>query len=421
MVEEQRKEFRRYWIVASFMFAVAIYGMYLCDGQVDELLAGLTRIITSPSTLITDYVLLGGPSAAFVNAGMLGLSALGVCAVAGVGLTGPAIAAVFTVCGFGFFGKNLFNVWPIIFGVALHSRFKGLPFKDHLLIALFGTSLAPLVSELAFGGHLSPMGNGPFSLVMAVLGGLAVGFFLPPLAKHFLVVHQGYNLYNVGFSCGFLGLVALGTLRALGIPLEGGFYWFHGGHDLFFVPLLLFFSGMIITGFIICPDFRRGLAELYSSSGRLVSDFVQYAGFGPSLVNMGTLGLVGLLYLKLTGGDINGPTIGGLMTLSGFGGFGKHLRNVLPVALGTWFAGAISVWPVNNPGATLAVLFSGCLAPVGGAFGPAAGFAAGFLHLIVVMTVGGIHGGLSLYNNGLSGGIVAAMLLPVLESLREED
>ena len=109
------------------------------------------------------------------------------------------------------------------------------------------------------------------------------------------------------------------------------------------------------------------------------------------------------------------------MTLSGFGGFGKHLRNVLPVALGTWFAGAISVWPVNNPGATLAVLFSGCLAPVGGAFGPAAGFAAGFLHLIVVMTVGGIHGGLSLYNNGLSGGIVAAMLLPVLESLREED
>jgi hypothetical protein len=366
-------------------------------------------------------VLLGGPSAALVNAGMVGLSALGVCAAAQVRLTGPAIAAVFTVCGFGFFGKNMLNIWPIIIGVMLHSRFRGVPFKDHLLISLFGTSLAPLVSELAFGASLAGVGPWLGSVLMGLVGGIAAGFFLPPLAKHFLVVHQGYNLYNVGFTCGFLGLVALGLLRAIGVPLDGGFYWFHGGQDIFLVPMVLLFSSMIIGGLIITPDFMPGLKDLYSSSGRLVSDFVQYSGFGPSLINMGSLGLLGLLYLKLTGGDLNGPTVGGMITLAGFGGFGKHLRNVVPVMVGTWLAAVVSVWPVTSPGATLAVLFSGCLAPMSGAFGVAAGIAAGFLHLIVVMTVGSIHGGLSLYNNGLSGGIVAAMLLPVLEALREED
>lgn len=420
-MEEFRREFRRYWVISSFMLGLALYGMNLCGGDVDELFSGLRRILFSPCTLITDYVLLGGASAALVNSGLLGLCAIGVCAASQVRLTGPAIAASFTVCGFGFFGKNLINVWPIIIGVLLYSRFKGVPFKDHLLIALFGTSLSPLVSELAFGASLSPVGPWLGSALAGLLGGVIAGFFLPPLAKHFLVIHQGYNLYNVGFTCGFLGLVALGLLRAIGVPLDGGFYWFHGGYDVFFVPMLLLFSAMIITGLIIEPDFMPGIRELYSSSGRLVSDFVIYSGFGPSLMNMGTLGLLGLLYIKLIGGDFNGPTMGGVITLAGFGGFGKHLRNVVPVMVGTWFAGVLSVWPVNSPGVILSALFSGCLAPISGAFGVLAGLAAGFLHLIVVMTVGSIHGGLSLYNNGLSGGIVAAMLLPVLESLREED
>ena len=90
------------------------------------------------------------------------------------------------------------------------------------------------------------------------------------------------------------------------------------------------------------------------------------------------------------------------------------------MVFGVWLGAVLSVWPVDSPGAVLAALFGATLAPVAGAFGALAGVAAGFLHLAVVMSVASVHGGLNLYNNGFSGGIVAMMLLPVLESFRED-
>ena len=68
MDEENRKEFRRYWVVALLLWSLVLYGFALAGGDVDELFAGLRRIIASPDTLITDYVLLGGPAPALVNA-----------------------------------------------------------------------------------------------------------------------------------------------------------------------------------------------------------------------------------------------------------------------------------------------------------------------------------------------------------------
>lgn len=90
------------------------------------------------------------------------------------------------------------------------------------------------------------------------------------------------------------------------------------------------------------------------------------------------------------------------------------------MVFGVWLGAVLSVWPVDSPGAVLAALFGATLAPVAGGFGSLAGVAAGFLHLVVVMSVGSVHGGLNLYNNGFSGGLVAMMLLPVLESFRED-
>ena len=83
MDEENRKEFRRYWVVALLLWSLVLYGFALAGGDVDELFAGLRRIIASPDTLITDYVLLGGPAPALVNAGLLGLGILGILAAQG--------------------------------------------------------------------------------------------------------------------------------------------------------------------------------------------------------------------------------------------------------------------------------------------------------------------------------------------------
>jgi hypothetical protein len=106
--------------------------------------------------------------------------------------------------------------------------------------------------------------------------------------------------------------------------------------------------------------------------------------------------------------------------MAGFGAFGTHPRNSLPIIGGIFIASKFSIWSTNSPGTILAALFGTTLAPIAGAFGWVAGLIAGILHLTIVMNVGYLHGGLNLYNNGFSGGIVAIIMLPILEALKEE-
>jgi hypothetical protein len=66
-------------------------------------------------------------------------------------MNGTLIAAIFTVGGFAFFGKNLYNVPFILLGVYLYSVIQKEKFSKNLLIAFFGTALSPLVSQISFG------------------------------------------------------------------------------------------------------------------------------------------------------------------------------------------------------------------------------------------------------------------------------
>ena len=65
----------------------------------------------------------------------------------------------------------------------------------------------------------------------------------------------------------------------------------------------------------------------------------------------------------------------------------------------------------------ISALFGTTLAPLAGRYGTAAGILAGAMHLTLVMNIGYLHGGVNLYNNGFSGGLVAAILVPILEAL----
>ncbi|MBE0601541.1 MAG: DUF1576 domain-containing protein, partial [Firmicutes bacterium] len=64
----------------------------------------------------------------------------------------------------------------------------------------------------------------------------------------------------------------------------------------------------------------------------------------------------------------------------------------------------------------IAALFGTTLAPIAGRYGVFAGIIAGFLHMSLVTNVGFLHAGMNLYNNGFSGGFVAALLYPLLDT-----
>ena len=212
---------RRGWlfVLGGYMLAMIAFGIALDPSP--GLLRGWLRILTSPGMLVSDYVEIGGPGAAFCNAGLVGLAGLLLAAWQGMSLSGPIVAAVFTMAGFGLFGKNVWSIWPIIAGVALFSRVARRPFKGYILVALFGTALSPLVTQVAFGLGL-PLWAG---LALSLLLGVGVGTILPPLAVYMLRLHQGYNIYNVGLTCGFLGLFITALLNSVGLPTDLPFHW----------------------------------------------------------------------------------------------------------------------------------------------------------------------------------------------------
>jgi multisubunit Na+/H+ antiporter MnhE subunit len=133
---------------------------------------------------------------------------------------------------------------------------------------------------------------------------------------------------------------------------------------------------------------------------------------------MGLSGAVGLVYILAIGGDLNGPTIGALFSIVGFAAFGKHPRNILPIIAGVFLGSLVKPWGVADPSVQLAALFGTNLAPIAGYFGWHWGIVAGFVHSSAALSVGVVHGGLNLYNNGFAAGIVASILVPVILAIR---
>jgi len=105
-----------------------------------EIWTGCIKILLSPANLLTDYIQLANIGAALVNVGIMILVSVGMVKVNGLVIDGKIIAAIFTVAGFSFFGKNLFNSIPITLGVLLFAKIKRKKFKDYILQALFGTA-----------------------------------------------------------------------------------------------------------------------------------------------------------------------------------------------------------------------------------------------------------------------------------------
>ncbi|MBN1259302.1 MAG: DUF1576 domain-containing protein [Anaerolineae bacterium] len=404
---------QRGWLalLAGYMLVLIVWGVARDPGAV---WSGLLRIAQSPGMLVSDYIVIGGLGAALVNAGLVGLAGLLLAYFNGVPLSGPTIAAVFTMAGFGFFGKNWWSIWPVILGIVLFSRVTRRPFKGFILVALFGTALSPLVTQVAYGFA--------WGLIPGILAGVGVGFLLPPLAVYMLRLHQGFNIYNVGLTCGFLGLFITALLAGTGFDITLPFHWSEDYSALLGWFLLIYVVSMLVIGLVLTRGLGK-LRELVREAGTLPTDFVALYGAGTTLINMGLIGLLGWGYITLVGGTFNGPTLGGVFTMVGFAAFGKHIFNAPPIMIGVYLGSRLLVWEPSQAGPLLAALFGTTLAPLSGQFGPLLGVLAGMVHLMLVMRTGVWHAGLNLYNNGFAGGLTATLFVGVLSwwsSWREE-
>ncbi|HAE41985.1 MAG TPA: DUF1576 domain-containing protein [Clostridiales bacterium] len=405
----------KYIFVVVFSIGQIIFG--LTQNSIYEILTGMVSIITQPSSLVTDYIGLGNMGAAFVNSGLVTLICILLLYKLKQSLNGPFIAAIFTISGFALFGKNLFNVWFVLLGAYAYSRFKKDKFNKFLIPALFGTAIAPAVSEIAFGNTL-PL---TISLPLGMICGILLGFVIPPLGSSLINVHHGFNLYNIGFTAGMTGLIFVSIIRSFGYVPTSQFIWTSGNNVTLGIYIFGLFGIILITGFLLNGKSFKNYKNLLDYSGRLITDFVQLEGFPVSLINIGVTGIISTMYILLINGDLNGPTIGGIFTIAGFSAFGKHPKNILPVFLGVFIGSLLKVFAINDPAIQLAALFGTALAPIAGEYGWHWGVVAGFVHSSVVLNVGYLHGGLNLYNNGFAAGLAAAVLIPIIEMFGKDD
>jgi hypothetical protein len=399
-------------VVASFAAAFVIFG-FLVDTPAG-IARGLLAITTSRDTLLTDYFGIGGIGAGCVNAGLLTLCACFVYYKAGAKMTGAAVACLFLVLGFALFGKNLLNVWFIVIGVLLYARFKGEPFATHINTAFFGLALAPIFSEILFSTSI-PLALG---LPLAVVTSLVIGFVLAPAAAQLFKAHMGFSLYNMGFTAGLVGTLVVALYKSYGFVPDPVFIWTTGNNVLLAAFLSVVFVAMIAVGFYFDRGVPAGMRKVMATSGQSPTDFIALAGFGPTLANMGVTGAIGMAYILIVGGELNGPVIGALFTIVGFAAFGKHPRNIVPIMAGVFLGSLAKPWNADDPSILLAALFGTTLAPIAGRFGWHWGVVAGFVHSSAALSVGPVHAGLNLYNNGFAAGIVASVLVPVIIAIQ---
>ena len=377
-----------------------------------NILNGLRTICLTEDTLITDYLETVGPGAAFVNAGLVCLFSVALLYFSGDPVNGYTMVVMGLMAGFSLFGKNLVNILPIVLGTYLYAKLKREPFSKYVSVSLLATSLSPMVSYLAFATHR------PLMPLVGVLAGLLIGFCMPPLAAYTFRIQNGMNLYNSGFACGVLGMILVPIMTAFSLQPETVLYW-STGHNLRYglglgaVCAVLILGGLIRGGRTALRRYRR----LLRTSGRAPSDYLRAFGAPAVCINMGINGLLGMVYILLVGGDLNGPTLGGILTIMGFSAYGKHLLNIGPVILGVLIGTVTNHVPINNSSLQLAGLFGTTLAPFSGVFGWPAGVLAGLLHSSVVLQSGLVVAGMNLYNNGFSGGLIAIVLYPILTAL----
>ncbi|MCL2038667.1 DUF1576 domain-containing protein [Candidatus Saccharibacteria bacterium] len=396
-----------------------LFGLFIVQGfcwaTPGEIGRGLWAIVVAPGVLVTDYIAVGGLGAALVNVGLAGLLAVGVLKMSGQRPTGLTMGALGLVAGFAFFGKNPLNMAPILLGGLLYSKFMKKPYRDVVLPVVLGTCLAPAVGQMAGVGHWT------LGLVLGVAVGLLIGFVIKPVAEAMAKVHEGNNLYNVGFSAGILGMGLFALMRLVGISFEAAQIW-SSGHN----TELTIFLAVVAVYFTLCGLLSMGrnlsLGELVDIDAPDNDYYRRYEE--KAYQAMGLMGFAMLGFMAMVGGEYSGPVLGAIMPVVGFGAFGKSLRHALPAMAGAMLAAVVSMAMTgkafNSPAFLVGAIFSTCLAPLSKNYGAGWGVVAGFLHQALVPYVGLVHGGLNLYNNGFAAGMAVMLLLPIIKFLQRK-
>ena len=361
------------------LYVAAFFVLSVVTDRPDGLIKGLKSIVLSSDILITDYIELAGFGAACLNVGLVMLSTMVLMYINKMPIQSGNIVTIGLMSGFAFFGKNIFNMWFILLGTYLFCTLRKEPMSKYLLQSFWASSLGPLITGYT------------------------------------VRIQHGLNLYNGGFATGLMAMMLTPVLKAFGYEFNTVSIWCTQYNRSLSTALIMLGILLIVLGVAHDENAVTNYRNLLKRPGNPVDDFLLLDGIGAVAINTGVNIILATIVVLAIGGDINGPTIGGILTIAGFSVKGKHARNILPVMLGLILSGLMrGGGAVVTPAAQLALLFGTTLAPISGTYGFPAGIVAGFIHSCVVLYAGAGYSGVNLYNNGFAGGLVAIVMHSVL-------
>lgn len=382
-----------------------------------EIFVGYKNILLSSSILTTDYIAIGTLGGALVNAASILILNLVILRLLNLRMSGLIYAALYMILGFSFFGKNILNSLPIYIGIYLYAFLNKISVKNLVISLLFSSGISPLVSYLIFGFDLAYY----ISIPLGIGAGIVAGLMVPAISSHTIKFHQGYNLFNVGFSLGIISLAFNGVLRAFNLRASE-ISILSNDHNLFlylFVAILALV--LLIAGIILNPKSFKMIPDLYKRSGRLVSDYIRDYGVSIVMINQASLLTFEILICLIFKIELNGAIFGTILAVSGFAGAGLHLKNTSFVMLGAILMCLITKTNITSTSIIIGILFSAGVAPIAGRYGIVAGIIAGMLHIAILPLCRSFQGGYDLYNNGFCAGFVACILIAIIEAFKKED
>ncbi len=404
---------------ASFLIAA------VCMPDRSTMFSGYWKILTQPAKVATNYFAVGGYSATFLNMGLVAL----VCTLVQLpdkDYRGSTLPVILTT-GFGSWGLNPLNMLPTMLGVALYGLVK----KERNLAnaMLFSTGIAPLMTDLVLRYPGSTVaGFRWWGLALALVIGLAIGFFLPAGLARSPKVHKGLTLYSAALPVGMTAFLLQGLLfqtMGVALPPAPAAETLTVASKLTVNLFCCILFGLCVLGALLLgcrpKDYWRLLRsrkQISSVSGEL--------GNAVFLMNFGVYGLFILGYYNLIGATMNGVTFGVIFCMLCCCNSGSHPGNVLPILLGYvaasfgmgWLsklAGGSFAGAINAQAIVVGVCYANGLSPITDRYGVLFGFGASVLHYLLVTSVPMMHGGFCLYNGGFTAALVCVLLLPELK------
>ena len=412
----------------AFLSAAFLIGA-VCMPDRGQMLSGLWQILSQPSKLTCSYFAIGGYAATFLNMGLVGL----VCLLLFVLLKGTpnnasTLAFVLTV-GFGSWGINILNMWATVLGVVVYGLVKKEKMGSLVNAMIFSTGIAPLITDLMIRyPHAEVVGFNLPGILLSLVVGLVIGFFLPAGLAYSPKVHKGFDLYSAALPIGMTAFFLNATLfKTLGVALPAG----ADGAQLQVASqatvnifCILLFGTCVAVAFLLgCKpkDYWKLLTD-----PALVTNFSSTYGNATFLMNVGVFGLFILGYYNLIGATFNGVTFGIIFCMLSTCNSGSHPGNVWPIMLGYVIASTVCGWlsvlvggtftlAINAQAICVGLCYANGLSPIADKYGWKYGLLAAIMHYLLVTSVPNLHGGFCLYNGGFTAALICIILVPELE------